>query len=73
MYPRLQTTRAYIANIRTEILTTDGSARMVAFSFMLGSFLALLPTLGFGVFFGMILLILFPRLHKPGLLAAFMI
>lgn len=73
MKQRIQGSRAYIKRTVDEILTTDGSARMVALSFALGTFLALLPTFGFAVFIGMLLLIAFPRLHKPGLLMAFVL
>lgn len=46
---------------------------MVAFSFALGTFLALLPTLGFAPFLGLLLLVLVPALHKPALLTAFVV
>lgn len=73
MKRRWQTPHAYVKNILEEILQTDGSARVVAFSFALGSFIALLPTFGFGPFVGLTLLLLFPKLHKPALLFAFVV
>ena len=63
----------YLKGLVAEVMETDGSAQVVAFSFALGSFIALLPTFGIGVFIALLLLILFPFLHKPGLLVAFVI
>lgn len=73
MQSPIHETLAYLDRILDEILLTRGSARNVALSFAIGTFVALLPTLGFGFFFCLLLLILIPRLHKPGMLSAFIV
>lgn len=65
--------KSFIERTIEEILQTDGSAAAVASSFALGTLIALLPTIGFGIFLALLLLIVFPSLHKPGLLLAFVV
>lgn len=66
-------TLTYLEKIVADVLHTDGSAKRVALSFAIGTFIALLPTFGIGVFVGLLFLLLFPYLHKPALLSAFVV
>lgn len=54
-------------------METDGSAEIVARSFAIGTFIALLPTVGLGFFFTLLLLVYFTSLHKPAALSAFVV
>lgn len=50
---------------------TNGSADRIARSFAIGTFIALLPTFGFGIAVAGMLFILFSTLHRPAVIAAF--
>lgn len=65
--------RGYINHVTDEIMKTEGSAAVVASSFTVGTFFALLPTFGLGIFLALLVLIIFPNLHKPSTLLAFVV
>lgn len=53
------------------IRNTDGSADLIARSFSIGTFIALLPTFGFGIVIAGLLLLFFASLNRPAIIAAF--
>ncbi len=65
--------RNYVQRIIKDILETDGSAEIVARSFAIGTFVALLPTFGFGFMAAVGLVLVVPVLHKPSVLGAFVV
>lgn len=56
-----------------EISKTQNTPHSIAGGFALGSFLALLPTLGFGIFIGLLLLLVLKKINKIAMFIAFAI
>ncbi len=56
-----------------ELVQTNASPASIALGFAMGTFIAILPTPGFGIFIGLFLAIIFKRINKIGLIAAFSI
>lgn len=53
------------------LLKAQASTQSVALGFAVGTLIALLPTPGFGIFIGLFLAILFKKINKIGIVAAF--
>ena len=49
------------------------SPNLIALSFAVGTFMAILPTPGLSIILGLIILLVFPRLSKLAMLAAFVV
>ena len=60
----------YLRKRWVKFLVGDISANGVAAGFALGTFVALLPTFGFGIFFVLWIVILFPKINKPAAILA---
>lgn len=56
-----------------EISKTKNTPHSIAGGFALGTFLALLPTFGFGVFIGLLLLLIFKKINKIAMFIGFAI
>ena len=56
-----------------EIAETKTTPHSIAGGFALGSFIALLPTMGLGIFIGMMLLLVFTKVNKISMFIAFAI
>ena len=56
-----------------KILEIKSSPHSIALGFAVGTFIALLPTFGFGAFIGLFLLLIFENMNKVSLLSAFVI
>lgn len=54
-----------------EVLKTKTSPHSIALGFSIGTFIAVLPTPGFGVLFGLLVILLFKKVNKLALLIAF--
>ncbi|MDA0195171.1 MAG: DUF2062 domain-containing protein [Bacteroidetes bacterium] len=53
-----------------EVLKTKTSSEAIALGFSIGTFISILPTTGFGVLIGLLVLAIFKRLSKYGLFLA---
>lgn len=56
-----------------KILRQNTSPHKIALSFAIGTFIALIPLLGFGIIIGLIVAMIFKQLNKPALMSAFLI
>jgi uncharacterized protein (DUF2062 family) len=56
-----------------KILQLKSSPHSIALGFAIGTFIALLPTFGFGAFIGLFLLLIFENINKISLLSSFVI
>jgi uncharacterized protein (DUF2062 family) len=56
-----------------DVATLKGSSHSIAFGFSLGTLIAILPTFGFGIFIGLLLVLLFRKISKLALFASFII
>jgi len=56
-----------------DVATLKGSSHSAAFGFALGTFLAILPTFGFGAFIGLILVLIIRKINKLALFLSFVI
>ena len=54
-----------------DIIALKASSESIAAGFALGTFIAIIPTLGFGIIVGILLLLLFKKISKISMLAAF--
>lgn len=54
-----------------KLLQTNASPESISLGFAVGTLIAILPTPGFGIFIGLFLAILFKKINKIGLVAAF--
>ncbi|MBN1653295.1 MAG: DUF2062 domain-containing protein [Deltaproteobacteria bacterium] len=62
--------RLYFSKRLNKIKTTKKSPNYIALGFALGTLLAILPTPGISIVFGIILLLIFPRISKISMMAA---
>lgn len=66
----------FITKIKTqwsELLLGDLTPQSLALGLAIGTFIALLPTFGFGVFMALLLIFIFPHINRPAVLVAFLI
>ncbi|MBU0979625.1 MAG: DUF2062 domain-containing protein [Nanoarchaeota archaeon] len=56
-----------------EVLKTKKSAHSIALGFAIGTFIAVLPTFGFGLLVGFLIILIFKRVNKFSLIGAFII
>jgi uncharacterized protein len=54
-----------------EVLETKNSPHSIAFGFAVGTLIAILPTLGFGILIGLALLLVFKNINKFSMLFSF--
>ncbi len=62
-----------ILNYLKKLIKTEASPASVALGFATGTFVAILPTPGFGIFVALFLAFLFKKINKAGILVAFSI
>lgn len=60
-----------IKKIYSDLITTRASPESLALGFATGTFIAILPTPGFGIFIGLFLALLFKKINKLGIIVAF--
>jgi uncharacterized protein (DUF2062 family) len=65
--------RLYFGERLSKINTTKKSPNYIALGFALGTFLAILPTPGFSIGLGIILLLIFPKISKISMMAAIVV
>jgi uncharacterized protein len=56
-----------------EVLKIKTSSREIALGFAIGTLIAILPTFGFGIFIGLLVIFLFKKVSKIALLGAFVV